>query len=471
MRLIFYIFCYVLLTLQAVHAQKGHEITVQLDGFQHDTLILGYYLGTNQYVRDTAIRHKNKFVFADDEALEPGMYMIIAPPKNDAIQLVIDEEQQFSLSANYGDKISNISFKGSKENELYYSYVDLVQEVKPRAEALRVALDSLEAASEQYQAFASEIQEIDARVLEKTSSIIDNHPTSFTALILNMNRQIEIPEFEGTDQEVKLKRFHYYKRQYLANMNLDDARAFRTPYLYEKVNYYTDKLTMRSPDSIIVSVDHIIEPLMQYEDAFQYYLVHMLNKYAKSKIVGQDAVYVHIADKYYASGKADWTDAEQLSKILKNAKALKPTLIGKTAPNLTLYDREGTEVQLHDIEANRIILYFWNPDCGHCKKSTPKLIKFQRENMDRGIRVVTVCGKSGKDYPKCWEYIDEREDMDILYNLGDEFYKSRFKTVYYVKTTPKLFVLDKDKKILSKGIGVEQLPDLIKYLDEQDAQQ
>ena len=182
-------------------------------------------------------------------------------------------------------------------------------------------------------------------------------------------------------------------------------------------------------------------------------------------------MYVHIADKYYGTGKAPWTEEEQLSKILKNARALKPTLIGKKAPNLLLYDKDDKAVSLHDIEAEYLIIYFWSPDCGHCKKSTPKMIQFQKDFADKGLRVVAICSKLGKDYDSCWKYVDETEGMESLYVLGDEKHASGFKSLYYVKTTPKIYVLDAQKKIVSKGIGAEQLPELLKYLDEQDKNQ
>ena len=458
-----------LLCLSGLYAQDSYQIKVEIDNYEGDTIILGYYLGENQYVRDTAVRQKNKFVFEDDEALPTGIYLVIVPPKNEIIQLLIDDDQELSISARYDDGLKDIEFKGSDENEVYYSYVNYIQDKKLKSAEIYSLMDSLEETSDEYQDYVSQVKEIDNLVQSHMDNIKSEHPDSYTSLILRSNEEIKIPDYEGSDKEVQLKRFHFFKKEYIKNMFLEDERMFRSPHLFERIEYYTDKLTMRSPDSIAQSVDKILQPLEKNEDAFQYYLVHFLNKYAKSKVVGHDGVYVHIAENYYAKGKAPWTKAEQLAKILKNSENLAPTLIGKIAPNITLQDRENNNVSLHDIESDYTIIYFWNPDCGHCKKSTPKLIDFYKENKDKGFKVIAVCGKTGKDYDSCWSYIDEKEDMDMLYNLGDKFYRSKFKSVFYVKTTPKLFVLDKDKKILSKGIGVEQLPELMKYLTEEEA--
>lgn len=451
-------------------SQKGMKIEVDIDGFKKDTMILGYYMGSNQYVLDTAARTSRGFVFKTDTLQPQGMYMVILPPLNEAIQFILAEDQQFKISAKYDEGVKDVTFKGSDENDLYYRYVNFIQAKRPESNRLRKQLDSMDVNDPEFERIDKAVVAIDNEVAALSKDIRESHPNSFTAMILDVNEEIDIPEFQGEEQDVAMKRFLYFRDKYYQKMHLKDPRMFRTPYLYERVNYFVDKLTMRSPDSLIVTVDRILGDLDRKEtsEGFRYYLVHLLNKYAKSKIIGQDAVYVHIVDNYYAKDKAPWTDAEQLSKIMKNARSLRPILVGKTAPNLTLQDKEGNDVAIHDIEAEYTVLYFWNPDCGHCKKSTPKLIEFQKANADKGIRVVTICGKMGKDYPKCWEYIDESKDMDVLLNLGDVTHKSRYKMVYYVKNTPKLFLLDKDKKILSKGFGTEQLPELMKILAKED---
>jgi hypothetical protein len=47
--------------------------------------------------------------------------------------------------------------------------------------------------------------------------------------------------------------------------------------------------------------------------------------------------------------------------------------------------------------------------------------------------------------------------MDIWVNAADQYLRNRYKTIYDVKTTPQIFILDKDKKILVKKIAGEDL--------------
>ena len=47
--------------------------------------------------------------------------------------------------------------------------------------------------------------------------------------------------------------------------------------------------------------------------------------------------------------------------------------------------------------------------------------------------------------------------MDIWVNAADQYLRNRYKSIYDVKTTPQIFILDKNKKIIVKKIGGEDL--------------
>jgi thiol-disulfide isomerase/thioredoxin len=215
---------------------------------------------------------------------------------------------------------------------------------------------------------------------------------------------------------------------------------------------------------LIKAVDLILQGMNpDAPESFRYFLVHFLNKYAKSKIVGMDAVYVHLVKEYYAKGYADWVDQEKLDKIIEEADRIAPTLIGNKAPEMMIQNLKTDEkFSIYDIESDYTILYFWDPDCGHCKKTTPKVIDFYKTYKDSSISIVAICTKLNTDAkPKCLEYIEGKEDMDLFINAFDPFLRSRYKQKYDIRSTPKVYILDKDKNILLKNIGGEQLKEVM----------
>ena len=244
--------------------------------------------------------------------------------------------------------------------------------------------------------------------------------------------------------------------------------VLRTPVLDQRISYYIDNLTPSAPDSVIQSLDVILGLLEDNEDAFQYYLSNFLNDYGNSKYIGMDAVYVHLALEYYDKGKATWVEEENLKEIVGNAKKLKPTLIGRPAPDFTVKSKDGTEYTLDSFNKDFTILVFWKPDCSHCTKAMPHIIDFAEKYKELSVDVLTICTKTGKDYGKCWEGVEEKGMLELL-NTGDEFHRSRIFSKYYVNSTPAIYILDNEKKIKLKKVPAENLDAVMQQLMEIDA--
>jgi thiol-disulfide isomerase/thioredoxin len=135
-------------------------------------------------------------------------------------------------------------------------------------------------------------------------------------------------------------------------------------------------------------------------------------------------------------------------------------------------------------------LYFWDPECGHCKKVTPKLVTLYNEKFkNRNIEVFAVGKGIGKDFESWKKYIRENNMNFINVAVTNSIYEVakatpeklvpvyagekgkpttleslNFQTTYDLYSTPRIFVLDKDKKIIAKNLSISQLEDLMDNL-------
>ncbi|MCB0560135.1 MAG: redoxin domain-containing protein [Lewinellaceae bacterium] len=452
--------------VKADASNGGHQISIELKNYDEPQLFLGYHYGDKQYLQDTVEKNKaGFFVFEGEEPLSPGVYLVVMAPDNKYFQLLVtDEEQNFKVFVNAENPTQEIRFENAPDNQLFYEYLSFLEEKKPMADQLAEQITAAEDDS-QRKALQDKRSKIDEEVKDFQASLIRRKPGSLTAAIIKANLPLDTPEFEGTEEEIQLKRWRYSQDHYFDNLDLGDPRMLRTPFLFQRVDYFVHKLQVQHPDTISWAIDQVLERMKPAEETFKYYLIHFLNEYAKSNIVGMDAVYVHLVNKYYATGMAPWTDEEQLEKIIENAKALEPLLIGKIAPNIKLQKRDGSPIELYDVESEYTILYFWRYDCGHCKKSTPFMKEFYEKYKDKGVKIVAVCAKFTDEIPDCWKYIDDNEIGDWLHTV-DEYHRSRFMTVYNIKSTPQLYILDRNKEILSKRIGAEQLEEVMDKIIE-----
>lgn len=457
------IFSCLLITLN-LQAQQGHKIDVQIDGYTQDSLYLAYYLGDKQYIQDTVIRNAgDHFIFEGEELLDKGMYLIVMAPDNQFFDILIDsDDQYFSVHTQKEKRVASMQFENSDENELFYNYLNFLSTQRPIAQAIQQEIK--EERSDKKKAIKQEeLNKIDAKVKNYQKELIKANPASLTAAVIKMNTPLVFPDFEGTDEAINTQKWRWMQQHYFDNIDLADSRLLRTSFLFKKIDYFVQKISVQHPDSIIQALDVLLGKLQASEDNFKFYLSHYLGFYGNSKYVGMDAIYVHLVDNYYAKNLAPWVSEEWLQETLTNARRLRPVLIGKIAPNILMQRKDGSKLALHDVESPYTVLYFWRYDCSHCKKSMPYMKAFYDAFHDQGVEIFAACAKTRDEVPECWDYIEENEIGEWIH-VVDPYGRSRFMPIYDLRITPKIFILDKDKKIISKRLGAEQLPDFFNQL-------
>lgn len=464
-------------TLAFSDSKVGYQIKVKVDGIEAKEAYLGYYFGDKQYLKDTAyLESDGRFYFEGNEPLLPGMYMVVLPPDNKFFQILIEEgadNQWFTMETKGPDFSGNMKIEGSADNERFYDYLNYLASKRPEADELRKKIEG-ESDEKKKAKLEGKLEAMDEAVISYQDNILKSHPKSMTAAIIKANQPLDVPKFEGTKEEADRMGFYWLREHWFDHIDLSDERMVRTPFLFPKVSHYVEKMAVQHPDSLIVAIDNVLEKAKPAEETFKFYLIHFLNTYAKSKLVGMDAVYVHIGKKYYCENNlAPWTDEEQLEKICTNVKKLEPLLIGEIAPDIEMQTQKGEKMKLHDFNSPYTVLFFWAYDCGHCKKSMPDMVQFAKDYKDKGVSIFSVCTSlvvrddegnfSMEEVDKCWDTIEERE-MNLFFNTVDPYHRSRYKTVYDIRSTPQVYVLDENKKILSKRIGADQLPKVLDHI-------
>ena len=450
-------------------AQDGYRISVDIEGYDADILTLGYYLLDNQYIIDTARRSTDgDFVFSSDSAaLDPGIYLVVLSPDNQFFQLLIGEgdEQVFSVRTGIAD-LNRMEFTGSEENQLFYDYLSFLDGMTRQSTPLREILADSTAAPAAAATARNEMEALDQAVKSHQDELIASHPDAFVSAIIKANRPVLPPDFAtATDEEARRNlQWRWLQDHYFDNLDLTDKRLLRTPFLFQRVDYYINTLQIRHPDTLAGAIDRVLERFEPTSEAYKFFLVHYTNEAATSKVVGMDGLYVHMVDNYYRTGKAYWADEEQLAKMIDNSEALQPLLIGKRAPDLDMVTRSGVPTTLYDVDAEYTVLYFWRYDCPACKKSTPHMKDFYEKWKDRGVTVFSVCTKGEDELGKCWEYVDEQGIGDWM-QVADPY--QRYYKEYDIKSTPSIFLLDRDKTIVSKRIGAEQLDEVLTALSRE----
>jgi len=443
---------------QVVTAQN-YSIFGKVDGMSDGDVLLGYYYGDKQYVKDTVKSHHGFFHFESEENLESGMYFILLPEKQH-FQMILDESRSFSFETDVKDLVGSMSVKGSVENELFYKYQKFTQQKGKEAAPISSALKSEKKDTKKYKKLNKELEAINKEVTDFKLDYIKNHPSTFFVKLLKAMEPVYIPEpKKNVNGEIdKDYQYNYFINHYWDQVDLSDERMIRTPIFHNIMEKYLKEHTVQIPDSINKSLDRLINKARESEALFKYIINWSTHHYESSKIMGQDAVFVHLVFTYFVTGQTPWVDEVQMTNIINKAMRISPNLIGSKAPYIRIPDENGIEQDLHKVNATFTALFFYDPDCGHCKEEAPKVRDVVRKYADKGVKVYAVCTEFDE---KIWNEFIVNQEIEEWINVIDLENTSNFRGKYNVMGTPRLFLLDERKKIIAKLIDSELLEEIL----------
>ncbi|MBI5916214.1 MAG: DUF4369 domain-containing protein, partial [Bacteroidetes bacterium] len=225
---------FVLAALPALlFSQKtGYQIKVKIDGFQQKEAYLGYYFGDKQYLKDTAyVETDGWFYFEGNEKLDGGIYLVVLPPDNQFIQILVDENNQwFSLETKFSDLPGSIKITGSEDNEMFYDYLNFLTGKRPKAEEYRKQLEEVAGDEKKKAKVEEKIAALDNEVKSYQQNVIATHPKSMTALVIQANLPLDVPTFEGEQKEKELKGFYWMRQHWFDHFDFTDPTLVRTPF-------------------------------------------------------------------------------------------------------------------------------------------------------------------------------------------------------------------------------------------------
>jgi thiol-disulfide isomerase/thioredoxin len=248
-------------------------------------------------------------------------------------------------------------------------------------------------------------------------------------------------------------------------VDLSDDRLLRSPIFHQKISRYFNNVIVQIPDSISKETDRVIAMTKGNPETFKYIVWWLTYTYETSKIMGMDAVFVHMVEKYYMTKQVNWIDSTQMTKIIDRAKKIAPNMLGNRAPTLRLRDMYLNPLSSDEVKSPYLVMVFWDPTCGHCKKEIPKLDSLYKKSLKaKGVEVLAINLEGDQ---KLWmDYVAEH---DLLWlNAWDPYNESDFRKKYDIYSTPVIYLLDKERKIIAKRIAVDQLGDVVDKIIERD---
>jgi peroxiredoxin len=444
-----------------VTAGDGYRIGVTVRGLAWETCYLAYHYGDRQFLKDTAVADiRGHFIFEGTQRLDPGMYMVVLPGQQ-YFEILVDGNQQFAMETSLENMIVEMRFTGSPENEAFYEYLRFLNLQRPEMNRLREVLNNPETPPDRREMARQGLDSLNAGVRERQDLYMDAFPDGLFTAILLSQRDPEIPESyhaEGkTADQVFMRNF--FIANYWVHMDFSDDRMLRTPVYHSLLRRYFGDFLHQVPDTIIRHADRVIDKSRAHPEVFRYTVWFLTNYTERSQIMGMDAAYVHMLERYYGSGEAFWMEEDPLRRLMERVNNIKPLLIGQTAPDITLFTRNGEPRSLHDVEARYLVVYFWESDCVHCQRETPALKELYEKYRDKGLEVFAA---NTEGNPENWKNAVGRYGLEWI-NVNDTSNRSGFREKYDIYAIPMIYLLDENKRIIAKKLSVEQLEGFLEF--------
>ena len=191
--------------------------------------------------------------------------------------------------------------------------------------------------------------------------------------------------------------------------------------------------------------------------------------YLNSALMGDEAVAIHLTDKWFSSGKVSMGSAQALLDAKLFAEFNRKSLIGMKAPQVTLTDPSGAHVtfpvilsEAKDLRPRFSILYFYDTDCAKCKLESATL-RSMLDDKEYPVDVVAVyVGREADSWQKWREstFVLKRGGARVIH-LWDPDGKSGYQLDYGVTVTPRMFLIDPSGVIIGRGLDTIALDTLL----------
>ncbi|MES2800001.1 MAG: thioredoxin-like domain-containing protein [Bacteroidota bacterium] len=486
MKLLFFVALTILTT--SSFAQK---LKFKVIGQKDTTVHLVKYFGGKLFWADTA-EIKDGYVEFDGAKQKAGVMALLLPGQK--FFEFIHNNEEVMMETTGPDFVANMKVKKSEENRIFIDYIRYIQSNKTEAAALIEKRSKLDKESAEYKTLGEQIDAVNKKVVDYQKNLIKTHEGKLIAKIAYMSMEIEIPEApkdsKGNVVDSNFK-FNYFRAHYWDHVDFKDDRLVNSPIFANKLDYYFGKnMMVQHWDTVIKYAFDLCDRLPLKSRTFEYCVGWITSEYGKSKIMGMDKVYVMMADRYYCNksdsgiSPAFWMTEDKLADLCEKIPVQKNLVMGVKPPNLILRDTSDVKWQdFYSLKSEYTILYFWDPECGHCKTITPKLNRLYTEKLKaRNVEVFAVGKAVGEEFKKWKDYVRTNDLKFINVAVTDPLFKAamedarqfvpkyttieslNYQTTYDIFSTPRVFLLDKDKKIVAKSLSLSQLEEFIDRL-------
>lgn len=462
----------------AQQSTEGYKIDLNIKPYQNQWVYLASYYGSIKTLADSAFLDVNsKGAFRGTQVLPGGIYIVASPQKTILFEMILDKDQNFSVAMDTLNPTASLKFTGSKDNDQFLAYTSFIGTKAEGIEQLRQQQESAEDASEKARITAS-IDKLGKEINDYRIKQIAEDPDAMLSVLFKAMQDVPLPDQyqNPKTREDTVAQYRFLKDHYWDNYDFMDGRLVRTPMFDNRLKTYLNNWVVPDADSIIYEMNWMMALGRNDPEMSRYLIGYFIDNYMYPKIMGHDKVFLAAFERYVANDNpmTSWLNEKQRKAITERAYMVMANQLGSPAYDMSLVDTLGKVKPLYDVKSKYVVVNFWDPNCGKCKEDLPKLdslYKNEWKGKDVQVYAVMVNEDAQEEWKntirrigKGWVHVHQTKEMR---DAEEKSKQPNFRQLYDMRSTPTLFLLDKDKRIVAKNLGLEDLNNVLMQKIEQ----
>ncbi|WP_223269108.1 MULTISPECIES: TlpA family protein disulfide reductase [unclassified Polaribacter] len=438
---------------QAQHTVKG-SMSPKLES---DWVILYKLEGTKQvFVNNTTIKTDSIIVNGKKQVVgsfeiklpataKPGSYRATYRLEEAGfVDFFYNKENvSFIFNPNYPQEA--IAFQESTENKLYTAYMKDVSMAQQRLDSIQVAVlqDPTLDLKAYYLKVYKEVDSVQNTYVQKTKN-------KYIAPFVKASARINPPEILSSVNEY----LSNIKNTFFNTLDFSNKALMNSSFLSNRILDYVFYINFSDDEE---------QQQILYKKSIETILSKIQNVSYKRDIIQflienfEISKNLEIIDYLFENHYNKLPENLQNKQFIAEKLALFSAEIGRVAPDFS-WNENGKTLKLSALnDAENYVLVFWSTSCSHCLREIPELHSYMKNKT-----AMKVIGFALENDASVWSNYKNEKLLGWHNVLGLKKWKNETARTYQINSTPTYFILDKNKKIISKPT---EFKDLVAFID------
>lgn len=433
-----------------------YNIDLGLSNLPDQMVYLAEFKKSNYALIDSCSAVSGSCYFSFEAGQHAGTYRIyFGRPdfmRRDAPERIFIEflwwNESFSISADYQNISSSVSFENSLENDVLGEFKAYETEFEEMMSAMYPLIDRYPKEDEFFmeasEHFVSLQKKRDKFILELAAQ----YPELYASRLISSYRSLILQSGLKGEERMDYLKYHFFDKSPIEHADL----LFSPIYNYKIIEYlslYRSQTNTFSEqeEAFIEATDVIMANVSSDPDLRSFVVEYLLEGFNSFQM---ERVQTYIADNYV--DEACTTDKVELA--MQRIEAYKKMEIGAEAADIKVRSINNEAVVLSKIRSEYVVLIFWASHCEHCLRMMPKIKDWYLSDRPDNVEIVAISIDTVKA-----NWLSFVEMMDLPWINAHEAlgWEGKSASDYNIYATPTIFVLDRKRQILAKPMTYREL--------------